>query len=213
MANKHNSTTHSREYIINTMFVDFGEKIDDEIIENSLINLGLISVVSKSWLEEHFIDKQLSAKECANLLGCSLGHIQKKIQDYKLNKKKFGITNGNNQAHRRMIWKRNIQNAQPNRKEVVVFLVDTDTPLFECPSITATAKKLRLSREHIRDCLNPNKVRKTAGGFKFMFKPAWEEHKKFNKLTITAGTSYEDMIAIAKADIHGEVKTFNAKEL
>ncbi len=155
MANKHNSTTHSREYIINTLFVDFDELIDDEVIEKSLIKLGLISAVTRSWLKEHFIDKQLSAKECAELLGCSLGHVQKKIQDYKLNKKTFGITNGNNQAHRRMIWRRNIQNAQPNRKEVMVFHIDSDTPIFECPSIMATSRKLALAREHIRDCLNP----------------------------------------------------------
>ena len=130
MANKHNSTTHSREYIINTLFVDFDEKIDDEVIEASLIKLGLISSVTRSWLKEHFIDKQLSAKECAELLGCSVGHIQDRIKKFKLEKNRFGITTGNNQAHRRMIWKRNIQNAQPNRKEVVVFHSDSDTPLF-----------------------------------------------------------------------------------
>ena len=202
MANKHNSTSHSREYIINVMWGDFNGKIDDEVIEKSLINLGLISAIAKSWLKEHFIDKQLSAKECAELSGCSLGHVQRKIQDYKLNKKSFGITNGNNQAFRNMIWKRNIQNAQPNRVEVVVFRALDDAFIFECPSITETAKKLGIAREHVRDCLSPKKPRKTANGFKFMHKRAWEEHKKFNKMTITADTSYKDMIAIARADTH-----------
>lgn len=203
---------HSREYVINTMFTDFDEKIDDEIIEASLIKLGIISIVSKSWLKEHFIDKQLSAKECAELLGCSLGHIQSSITKYRLEKKKYGITTGNNQAHRRMLWKRKIQNAQPHRKEVVTFLIDSDTPHFEFPSITAAAKGLHLAREHIRDCLNPKKARKTARGYKFMYKKAWQEHAKFNKLTITADTSYEDMIAIVKAEIHDESKVGYIKD-
>jgi len=58
--NNHNSTRHSREYIINTMFTDFNELIDDDIIEKSLVNLGIISNISKTWLKEHFVDKQLS---------------------------------------------------------------------------------------------------------------------------------------------------------
>jgi len=160
----------NREYIINTLYDDFDQLIPDETIEKSLVKLGLISIVSKSWLKEHYIKKQLSAKECATLLDCSIGHVQKKIQDYKLNKKRFGITNGNNQAHRRMLWKRKQQNNQPHRKEVVIFHIDSTEPLFECPSITAAAKKLNLSREHIRDCLNPNKKRQTAGGFRFELK-------------------------------------------
>lgn len=219
MANKHNSTSHSREYIINTMWDDFDGKIDDEIIEASLVRLGIISSISKSWLKEHFIDKQLSAKECAEILKCSVGHVQNRLKAWKITKKKHGITTGNNQAHRRMLWKRKIQNAQPNRKEVVVFIVDSDTPLFEYPSITAAAKKLKLSREHIRDCLSPKKVRKTAGGLKFMSKKGWEEHKKLikptepTKPTITADTSYEDMIAIAKADIHGPTIITDAKTI
>lgn len=205
MANKHNSTTHSREYIINTMFVDFDEKIDDEVIEASLIRLGIISSVAKSWLKEHYIDKQLSAQECAELAGCSLGHIQRKITSYKLNKKKFGITTGNNRAHRNKLWKQKIQDSQPNRKEIAVLRAYDEAFIFFAPSITSAAKKLQISREHIRDCLHPDKKRKTAGGFSFMHKRAWQEHEKFlkikNKEVITANTSYEDMIAIAKADI------------
>ncbi|MCX6076035.1 MAG: hypothetical protein NTW78_04020 [Campylobacterales bacterium] len=207
MTNSH-STKHSREFIINTMYMDFGEKIDDEVIEASLIKLGIISAISYVWLKEHFIEKQLSAKECAELLGCSVGHVQATVQKFKLSKKKFGITTGNNEAQRRKLWKQKIQNAQPNRKEVVVFHEHSETPIFECPSITAAAKKLKLSREHVRDCLNPNRQRKTAGGFKFMFQKPWEEQKAFNKAKelekipkITAHTSYEEMIAIAKEDI------------
>ncbi|MDD5373286.1 MAG: hypothetical protein PHO62_07680 [Sulfurimonas sp.] len=203
----------SREYIINTLFSDFNEKIDDDVIEASLIKLGIISSVSKTWLKEHFIDKQLSAKECAEIAGCSVGHIQKCVQTYKLTKKKFGITTGNNGAHRRMLWNRNIQNAQPHRKEVVVFHVGADYPIFECPSIAYAAKKLNISREHIRDCLSPTKPRKTAGGFSFMHLKAWEEVKAFKKARqdalkprITSSTPYEQMIAIAKEDIKRSYK-------
>lgn len=197
----HNSTRHSREYIINTMFTDFHELIDDEIIEKSLVNLGIISSISKSWLKEHFVDKQLSAKECADLLGCSVGHVQSRLQAFKISKKKFGITNGNNQAFRRMLWRRKLQDAQPNRKEVVVFRGDSETPIFECPSIVATAKKLGILREHVRDCLNPKKPRHTAGGCRFMYKKVYEEHLRLTTPTITKDTPYDEMIAIAKADI------------
>jgi len=205
MSKAKNSTTHSREYIINTLFTDFGEKIDDQVIEDSLIKLGIISAVSYRWLKEHFIDKELSAKECAELIGCSVGHIQGCLQKHKINKKKFGITTGNNAAHRRMLWKRNIQQNQPNRKEVVVLRASDGAFVFECPSIAETSRKLNIKREHVRDCLNPKKQRHTADGFKFMFKKAWDEHVKFmkikNKEIITAESSYEDVIAIAKADI------------
>jgi len=171
-----NCSTHNRAYIINTLYDDFGGVITDEIIESSLIKLGIITSVTRLWLKEHYIDKQLSAKECAEMLGCSLGHIQKKISSFKLTKRKHGITTGNNQAHRIMRWKKKQQSNQPNRKEVVVFNIDSEIPLFTCPSITATALKLNIAREHIRDCLNLNKQRKTAGGCTFMYKKEWDEY-------------------------------------
>lgn len=159
----------TRAFIINTLYDEFDGKIDDSLIEQALIKAKVITAVSKAWVKEHFIEKELSAKECARLAGCSVGHMQKSIQKYKLEKKRFGITTGNNQAHRRMIWKRNLANAQPNRKEVIVFSVDSDKPLFEAPSIMEASRKLNIRREHIRDCLNPNKPRKTAYNFRFVF--------------------------------------------
>ena len=199
------STNKSRAYIINTLYDDFDGLVSDEVIESSLIKLGIISSVSKQWLKEHFIDKQLSAKECSEIIGCSLGHIQGCIKKYKLTKKNFGITTGNNEAHRRMLWKRKIQNAQPNRKEVVVFDADGDTPLFECPSIEATARKTGINREHIRDCLNPNKQRNTAKGLRFVLKKEYVEKELAKDIKmcldnriINSGSSIEDLISATK---------------
>lgn len=169
MANTHNSTTHSREHIINTLYDEFQGAVTISKIEKALIRLGFISAVSKEWLKEHFIDKQLSAKECAELVDCSVGHIQGCIKKYKLTKKKFGITTGNNQAHRRAVWKRNIAKSQPHQKAVKVYHVGDSEPIFIFNSITKTAKKLQIPREHIRDCLNPKKQRKSAYGFRFEF--------------------------------------------
>lgn len=166
---KKDKSNPTRAFIINTLYDEFKGKINDEQIENALIKARVISAISKSWLKEYFIDRELSARECALIAQCSLGHIQGCIKKYKLEKKRFGITTGNNQAHRRVIWKQKIQDSQPNRKEVIVFHHDSDTPLFQCPSIIATSRRLGIGREHVRDCLNPNKCRKTASGFKFKF--------------------------------------------
>jgi len=160
---------HSREQILNTLFKDFKELVPKEDIEESLMRYGFISIASKEWLKEHYIDKQLSAKEIADLLSCSLGHVQKTIGKYKLTKKKHGITTGNNQAHRRAIWKRKTAASQPHAKAVKVFHVGEHNHIFIMNSISATAKKLHLAREHVRDCLNPDKQRKTANGFRFEF--------------------------------------------
>jgi len=208
-----NSTTHNRAYIINTLYDDFQQLIPDETIEASLVKLGLITSVTRLWLKENYIDKQLSAKECAEMLGCSLGHIQKKISSFKLTKRKHGITTGNNQAHRIMRWKKKQQSNQPNRKEVIVFHIDSEIPLFTCPSITATALKVNIQREHIRDCLNTNKTRKTAGEFKFMLKKEWDEYMSSkeiievkNKRTLilpkkqlTSKSTIEEIIGAAKS--------------
>jgi len=52
-----NSTQHNRSYIINTMYEDFDEKISDEQIEASLIKLGIITAVDRTWLKKHYIDE------------------------------------------------------------------------------------------------------------------------------------------------------------
>ena len=55
------------------------------------------------------------------------------------------------------------------------------------------------------DCLNPNKQRKTAGGFKFVFKKVWDENERMKNTfkssliqTLTSQSSLEDIIARCK---------------
>ncbi len=182
----------TRAFIINTLYDEFDGKIDDNQIEQALIKAKVITAVSKAWIKEYFIEKEFSARECAELAGCSLGHIQRCIQKYKLEKKRFGITTGNNQAFRRMVWKRNLANAQPNRKKVIAFSVDSDKPLFEAPSIMEVSRKLNIKREHIRDCLNPNKPRKTAYGFRFVFAKDYYANNLVNKVPPMSEYSLED---------------------
>jgi len=162
-------THYSREEIINILHKDFDELIPKETIEESLVKFGFISICSKDWLKEHYIDKQLSAKEIADLLSVSLGHVQKTISKYKLTKKKFGITTGNNQAHRRAKWRQRVAASQPHAKPIKVFIVGQENHIFVMNSISSAAKKVGIAREHVRDCLNPNKPRKTAGGYRFEY--------------------------------------------
>ena len=162
-------THHSREEIIDILYKDFQELIPKETIEESLIKFSFISICSKEWLKKHYIDKQLSAKEIADLLSVSLGHVQKTISKYELTKKKFGITTGNNAAHRRAKWRQRVAASQPHAKPIKVFVVDQENYIFVMNSISSAAKKLNLAREHVRDCLNPNKQRKTAGRYRFEY--------------------------------------------
>ena len=162
-------THYSRSEIIAILYKDFQELVPKETIEESLIKFNFISICSKEWLKEHYIEKQLSAKEIADILNVSLGHVQKTISKYNLTKKKHGITTGNNQAHRRAIWRRKLAAAQPNAKAVKVFRVGEENHIFVMNSISAAAKKLNIDRERIRDCLNPKKPRQTAKGFRFEY--------------------------------------------
>jgi len=159
----------TRTQIIDIVHKNIDELVSKEVVEQALIKAKLITPLTKEWLKEHYIDKQLSAKECADLLDVTIGYIQGQIKKYKLTKKKFGITTGNNQAHRRAIWKRNIAQSQPHSKKIKIFHIDSDEPIFIMNSITSAAKKLQISREHIRDVLNPKKQRKSAYGFRFEY--------------------------------------------
>jgi signal recognition particle subunit SEC65/predicted DNA-binding protein YlxM (UPF0122 family) len=159
----------TRTQIIDIVHKNIDELVSKEVVEKALIKAKLITPLTKEWLKEHYIDKQLSAKECAGLLDVTIGYIQGQIKRYKLTKKKFGITTGNNQAHRRAVWKRNIAQSQPHSKKIKIFHIDRDEPIFIMNSITSAAKKLQIPREHIRDCLNPKKQRKSAYGFRFEY--------------------------------------------
>lgn len=160
-------THYARNEIVDILYKDFKELIPKETIEKSLIKFSFISICSKEWLKEHYIEKQLSAREIADMLNVSLGHVQKTIQKYKLQKKKYGITTGNNQAHRRALWRRKSAAAQPHAKKVKIFHMHDTEPIFIMNSISSAAKKIKVAREHVRDCLNPEKQRKSAGGFRF----------------------------------------------
>jgi len=162
-------THYSREDIIDIMFKDFQELVPKETIEETLVKFSFISIASKDWLKEHYIDKQLSAKEIADLLSVSIGHVQKTISKYNLTKRKHGITTGNNKAWRRAKWRQNLAKSQPNAKAVKVYVVGQENHIFVMNSISSAAKKLNIAREHIRDCLHPTKQRKTANGYRFEY--------------------------------------------
>ena len=202
MKARFNHTAHNRAYIINTMFEDFQRLIPDEQIEASLVKLGIISAIDIVWLKQKFINENLTAKQCAKLAGCSTNHIQTQVKKYNLTKKRFGIVYGNNQAPRHKSWKNKIQEAQPHRKEVVVFNVGSNTPLLECPSISATAIKTGLRREYIRDCLNPLKQRNTANGLYFKYKDDYDRELRLqrakNTHNITHDVSFEQLVEMAK---------------
>ena len=149
------------------MFEDFKGLIDEDIIEQSLINLGIITGISYRDLKEMYIDKQLSFYEIAEVMGCSPGHINKCITKYGLQKKNFGITTGNNQAVRRGTWRHNVRVSQPTRKAVIAFKANGKKQIAEADSISQMADILKIKREYIRDCLLPHKHRNTAMGYRF----------------------------------------------
>jgi hypothetical protein len=162
-------THYSRQEIIDIMHKDFQGLVPKETIEESLIKFNFIAIASKEWLKEHCIEKQLSAKEIADLLSVSVGHVQKTISKYNLTKRKHGITTGNNRAWRRAKWKQNLAKSQPHAKAVKVYKVGQENHIFVMNSISSAAKKLNLAREHVRDCLSSKKPRRTAGGYRFEY--------------------------------------------
>jgi len=162
-------THYTRDEIITIMHKDFQGLVPKETIEESLVRFNFIAIASKEWLKEHYIEKQLSAKEIADLLSVSLGHVQKTITKYGLTKKKHGITTGNNQAWRRAKWRERVAKSQPHSKAVKVYVVGQENHIFVMNSISSAAKKLNIAREHIRDCLHETKKRKTAFGYRFEY--------------------------------------------
>jgi len=159
----------SRNFIINTLYEDFDGKVSDAEIEQALIRLNIITAVSKEWLKEHYINQKLSAKDCGIISGCSIGTIQKYITKYGLTKRKHGLTKGNNTTRRNKEWRLKTAKAQPHSKGVVVYHVGEDSPFKVYVSISKAAKCLNLAREHVRDCLNPKKLRKTARNYRFEY--------------------------------------------
>ena len=159
----------SRNYIIDCMYEDFKGKVPKEDILRSLSDLGIISLVTKEWLFEHYITKNLSAKSCAEIVKCKTGTIQSYLKKYGIVKKKFGITSGNNKALRRKSWTKKIAKSQPHQKAVKIIKVGETEPIRIVNSIAAAAKYLGIRREYVRDCLKSSSARKTTAGYRFEF--------------------------------------------
>jgi hypothetical protein len=158
----------------------------------------MAKTISKNWLMKHYIDLNWNAQMCADKRKVTIHIVRGLITKYKIQKWKYKAHKVWNKPKRSKKFYKHTQAVMPHSKPVLIFHKDSDTPIFEEPSITAAAKKIKATREHVRDCLNPNKQRHSTKGFRFMF--VKEYYKP--QVSTTSDMSMEELVAIAKASIH-----------
>lgn len=129
-------------------------------------------IISKQWIQTKYWDEEKTAEEMAVLRKVTRYYIEDLIKKYELQKKKNGIQVKGKRNYVMPEHERAKHRVQKYAKEVLVFKGKSKNPIGVFCSINQVAKKFNLRREHIRDCLNQNKPRWTAKGYRF-------EHKKY----------------------------------
>lgn len=146
-------------------------------------------IISEKWLRENYLEKNLTRDILAEKRKVKVHVIDTLIRKYGLEKWRHGITHKvYNPAPRTNKQNLLVQKNQPHRKMVEQWDFKGVRLIAVFNSINDAAIKLGLMREHIRDCLNPNKKRYRTGGF--MFKEH-EVSRKQDKKFLTRKYNYK----------------------
>lgn len=128
-------------------------------------------MITKEWLKEHYIDKNMTIKECAKLLHVKSGAIAYLIGKFNLSKmdgagrykdprfnKRIGLKYNDE-------WKQNIKLGQPQAKKVVRISKKGGRKVYN--TVTEAAKENGLFRENVKKaCQGKNK---TSGGYRWEY--------------------------------------------
>ncbi len=136
--------------------------------------------ISKEWLQKHYLELNWTRQMCADKRKVKVHIIDDLIRKHMLEKWRHGVTH---KVHNKAVRSKSLNNQvklnQPHRKMVEQWNKSGTELIKIHASINSAANTLNLSREHIRDCLNPNKKYR-AGGYMFKeHKPNKTNHKQF----------------------------------
>jgi len=127
-------------------------------------------VISAAWIKRKYWIEHKTAKEMAELRKTKDTYIYDLIKKYNLSKKKNGIKFKGKLGYQMPEEEKAKHRVQKHAKEVAAYKARSGKFVGSYRSINAAAIALGLRREHVRDCLKPNKGRSTAKGYIFQYK-------------------------------------------
>lgn len=127
-----------------------------------------MKTISKEWLQKHYLELNWTRQMCADKRNVPVHIIDDLIRKHMLEKWRNGVTH---KVHNKAVRSKSLNNQvklnQPRRKMVEQWNKSGTKLIKVHESINSCAISLNLTREHIRDCLNPNKKRYRSGGYMF----------------------------------------------
>lgn len=126
--------------------------------------------ISKIWLKKKYWDEEKTDFEIAKIRKVPTTYIQELIRKYDLSKKKNGIKLKGKKGYSMPEKEKEKHRVQPHSKEIAVFKANSLKPIGTFRSINYAAQMLEVCRNHIKDCLNPNKKRWSTKGYRFEYK-------------------------------------------
>lgn len=126
--------------------------------------------ISKMWLKKKYWDEEKTDFEIAKIRKVPTTYIQELIRKYDLSKKKNGIKLKGKKGYSMPEKEKEKHRVQPHSKEIAVFKANSLKPIGTFRSINYAAQMLEVCRNHIKDCLNPNKKRWSTKGYRFEYK-------------------------------------------
>lgn len=134
----------------------------------SLFKKSGYPVISKQWLKQKYWNEEKTAVEIAEIRKTTETYIKDQIKVFGLGKKKNGIKLKGKKGYVMPEHEKEKHRIQPNAKEVVAYKNSKMIGIFR--SICQAAAELKVPRTHIKDCLNPEKSRKSTYGYSFIYK-------------------------------------------
>ena len=154
-------------------------------------------MVTKEWMQQHYINENLTTEECGKLLGISGSAIAYYARKFNLLKKDAFCCYKEPRFNKRIglsyseQWKQNIKLAQPQAKRVVRISKKGGRKVYN--TITEAALENGLFRENVKKACQ-GKV-KTAGGYKWEYLRTYGEEIVHRLQNLDFTLSLEQMMS------------------
>ena len=151
--------------------------------------------ISIEYVKKEYLQKNLTREMIAKKAKVPVNVIDRIIRNNCLEKWRHGVVHKvHNPTPRTKEQNKTTMLSQPNRK--MVEQLDKHGRVVKVyESIAQAARELGLIRQNVRDCVNPNMGRKTAGGFYFKeHKPSKTNNRKMllNKYNYLVKKAFEN---------------------
>lgn len=153
-------------------------------------------MLTKEWLQENYIDKNMTMAECGYLLDIRpgmVGYFANKFGLFKQKNGRYIDPKFNKRIGLKYSeeWKQNIKLGQPNAKKVVRISSKGGRKIYN--NISEAAKENGLFRENVRACCYGR--HHTAGGYNFAFVKTYGEEIVHRLNNLDFSLSLEQMMS------------------